>query len=78
MEKRRRRGGLTVNTHRYIDQHCTKMYCVDCHKVVEQRAVTRHECQHNEMISHDEPFYAWKCALCGHVYGREVEGESNG
>lgn len=28
-------------------------------------------CDHNEMIANHEPGYAWKCAKCGHVYGKE-------
>jgi hypothetical protein len=28
-------------------------------------------CDHNEMIANNEPGYAWKCAKCGHVYGKE-------
>ena len=27
-------------------------------------------CDHTEMVTHDEPGYAWKCAKCGHVYGK--------
>jgi hypothetical protein len=29
-------------------------------------------CDHNEMIANNEPGYAWKCAKCGHVYGKEA------
>jgi len=28
-------------------------------------------CDHNEMIANNEPGFAWKCAKCGHVYGKE-------
>ena len=31
----------------------------------------RQPCDHNEMVANDEPGYAWKCAKCGHVYGKE-------
>ena len=27
-------------------------------------------CDHNEMVPNSEPGYAWKCAKCGHVYGK--------
>jgi len=32
------------------------------------------ECDHNEMVENPDPEYAWKCALCGHVYGRDENG----
>ncbi len=28
-------------------------------------------CDHNEMVANDEPGYAWKCAKCGHIYGKD-------
>jgi hypothetical protein len=28
-------------------------------------------CQHNTMVEHDEPGFAWRCADCGYVYGKE-------
>jgi hypothetical protein len=28
-------------------------------------------CDHNEMVTNNEPGFAWKCAKCGHVYGKE-------
>lgn len=28
-------------------------------------------CDHNEMVANHQPGYAWKCAKCGHVYGKE-------
>jgi hypothetical protein len=28
-------------------------------------------CDHNAMVANDEPGYAWKCARCGHVYGKD-------
>ena len=28
-------------------------------------------CDHNECVPNDEPDYAWKCAKCGYVYGKE-------
>ncbi len=28
-------------------------------------------CDHNEMIANNEPGYAWKCAKCGHIYGKD-------
>ena len=28
-------------------------------------------CDHNEMVANDERGYAWKCAKCGHIYGKE-------
>ncbi len=28
-------------------------------------------CDHNEMVACDERGFAWKCAKCGHIYGKE-------
>ncbi len=29
-------------------------------------------CDHNEMVACDERGFAWKCANCGHIYGKEA------
>lgn len=29
-------------------------------------------CTHNEMIPNNEPGFAWKCAKCGYVYGKNI------
>ena len=28
-------------------------------------------CDHNEMVACDERGFAWKCAKCGHIYGKD-------
>ncbi len=38
-------------------------------------------CDHNEMVSNEGgpgyPYYAWKCAKCGHVYGSSNNEEAS-
>ena len=34
-------------------------------------------CKHNEMVPNDDPRFAWKCADCGYVYGREDSNEED-
>lgn len=35
-------------------------------------------CSHNVMVERDDLVYAWECAECGHVYGKESEIECAG
>jgi len=28
------------------------------------------KCTHNVMVANNDPEFAWKCADCGHVYGK--------
>jgi hypothetical protein len=30
-------------------------------------------CVHNAMVEHDEPGFAWKCAGCGYIFGKEPQ-----
>ncbi len=34
-------------------------------------------CDHNEMVSTNDPNHGWKCAKCGYVYGKTWEPASN-
>ncbi len=29
------------------------------------------KCDHNAMVANNEPGYAWKCAKCSHIYGKD-------
>lgn len=29
------------------------------------------ECVHNAMVTNDTPAFAWKCADCGYIYGKD-------
>lgn len=41
--------------------------CTDCEETLPEG--TKLPCTHNTMVATGDPQFAWKCAVCGYIYG---------